>query len=109
MASLIGIAPNLRTILAAHVALKLVDRCGLRSPNDGQRHGLMGIAAEATDFEIAKASIEGLAECRRRLGRSLVPEHPLVPCNAGQPVRFLARLSGAPVRGADRCAEDALA
>ena len=62
MAALEGIAPNLRTVLAAHVTLKFMDRRGLRSPHDVQGHGLMRVAAEASDFEIEVTSIEGIAE-----------------------------------------------
>jgi hypothetical protein len=56
MALLVGIAAHLRAVLAAHVALQLMDRRALRSPPDVQRDGLIGVAA--MDFQIAVPSIE---------------------------------------------------
>ena len=53
MAALVGIATDLRAILAAHVALQLVDRRRLRPPDDVQGDGLMRVAAETFHFEIA--------------------------------------------------------
>ena len=52
MAALIGIAANLRAILAAQVSLQFVDRRRFRPRNDVQRHGLVGVAAEAADLEV---------------------------------------------------------
>ena len=66
MAALVGIAAHPRAVLATHVAFQFMDRRGLRSPHDVQRHGLMRVAAEAADFEIEVTSIEGIAERRRR-------------------------------------------
>lgn len=63
-----------------------------RSPHDVQRHGLMCVAAEATDFKIVVPGIKGVAEHGRRLGWSLISEHALVPSLAGKFVGFLARL-----------------
>ena len=50
MAALVGIAPDLRAVLAAHVALQFVDWCCLRPAHDIQGDGLVRIAAEAADF-----------------------------------------------------------
>ena len=58
MAALVGIASNLRPILAAHVPFQFMDRRGFRSPHDVQGDGLMRVAAEASDFEIAVSRIE---------------------------------------------------
>jgi hypothetical protein len=79
MAPLERISPDLRAILAAHVAFNLVDGRHLRSPHDCQRHGLMSVTAKAPDFEVAISGIEGVAEAWRWLGRSLETEHALVP------------------------------
>ena len=52
-------SPDLRAVLAAHVALQFVDWCCLRPAHDIQGDGLVRIAAEAPDFEIKKFSVEG--------------------------------------------------
>jgi hypothetical protein len=39
-----------------------MDGRGLRPSHDVERHGLMRVAAEASDFEIEVTSIEGIAE-----------------------------------------------
>jgi hypothetical protein len=61
MAALVRIAAHLRAILAAHVTFQFVDGGGLRSPHNVERHGLVRVATEASDFEIAVTSIEGIA------------------------------------------------
>ena len=53
MAPLIRIAANFRAVLTAHVAFEFMDRRRLRSPHDVEGDGLMRVAAEAFDFEIA--------------------------------------------------------
>jgi hypothetical protein len=58
MASLVGIAPDLQVTLAAHIALQLMDGRRLRPPHGIQRDGLMRVAAQAFDFEIATARHE---------------------------------------------------
>jgi hypothetical protein len=92
MAALVWISTNLGAVLAAHVALQLMDRRRLGPTNDVKGDALMGIATEAPDFEIAITSIECVAERRRRLGRSLVTEHTLVPGFTGEPISLLARI-----------------
>jgi hypothetical protein len=74
-----------------------------------QGDSLVGIAPEASDFEISVSGIERVAQSRRGLGRSLITEHPLVPSLARQPVGFLARLLGALGRSPDRSAINAFA
>jgi len=64
MAALVRIAANLRTVPAPHVALQFMDRRGLRSPHDVEGDNLMGVAAEAADFEIAVSRIECVAQPR---------------------------------------------
>ena len=64
MAPLVRIAGHLRAVLAAHVALKLMDRRRLRAPNDVQGDRLVGIAAEAPDFKIKVAHVERVAQGR---------------------------------------------
>jgi len=109
MASLVRIAANLRAVLAAHVALQLVDRCRLRSAHDVEGNGLVRVAAEAADFEIAVSGIERIAQRRGWLRRSLKPEHALIPRLAGQLVGFLAGFRGALCRCAHRSAVNRLA
>jgi hypothetical protein len=55
------ISADLRTVLAAHVALQFVDRRCFRPTDDVQGHSLMGAAAKAASVQrIAKAG-EGWA------------------------------------------------
>jgi hypothetical protein len=108
MAPLVGVAPNLRAVLAPHVSLQLMDWRALPPANDVERHRLMSIAAEAADFEIEVPRIQRVPQCRRRLRGTLVAEHALVSGFAGEPIRNLARLPGALRRCADRCAINAL-
>src|SRR3984957_7606629 len=91
VAALERIAPNLRAILEAHVALQFMYRGWLRSPHDVPRDGLVGVAPKAFHFEIAKPGIERIAERRRRLRRTLEVEHALVPRLDGEPIGFPAR------------------
>ena len=88
MAALVGIAPDLRAVLAPHVAFEFVDRCRLWSPRDVERDGLVRTAAKAFDFEIAKPGVDRIAQ--RRLRRSLKAKHALVLRLDGEPVGFLA-------------------
>ena len=81
----------------AHVAFQFVDRRRLSPAYNIERDGLVGVATEASDFKIAVTSIERIAESRRRLSWSLVPEHALVPGFTGEPISLLARL-GCPLR-----------
>src|SRR4029077_13510424 len=94
MATLERIAPHSRAILAAHVSFQLVDRRRLVPPHDVERHGLMRVTPEAADFEIGVPGVQGIAQRRRWLGRSLVPEHTVIPRFAGELVSFLTRLLG---------------
>ena len=48
----------------AHMALELVDRRCLRSADDVERNGLVGLAAEAAELEEAKPGIERITESR---------------------------------------------
>jgi hypothetical protein len=67
-------APHLRTILAPHVLLKLIDRCRLRPADHIERNGLVGVAAEALHLEIEVPGVQRVTQCRRRLRRA--PENP---------------------------------
>jgi len=69
-----------------------VDRCCLRAAHDVSGNGLVGVAAKATDFEIAVSGIERVAERGRWLRRSLKAQHAFIPCLTGKPVGFLACL-----------------
>jgi hypothetical protein len=51
MAALVGVAPNLRAVLAAHVAFQFVNRRCLGSAHDVQRYGLMRVTAKAADLK----------------------------------------------------------
>jgi hypothetical protein len=44
------------------VSLQLMDRRRLRAPHDIERHRLVGVAAEATDFEIEVARVERVTQ-----------------------------------------------
>src|SRR6476660_5970747 len=90
MAPLVGIATNLRAILAAHVAFRFMDRRRLRSPHDVERDGLMCVAAKAFNFQIAEPRVDGVAQRWRWLRRSLKAQHPLVPRLDGEPISLLA-------------------
>src|SRR4029077_10041846 len=109
MAALVRIAAHLGAVFAAHVAFQFMNRRGLWSPHDVQRHGLVGVAAKAADFEISEASVESITERWRRLRRSFVTKHPLIPCFTGKAVGFLAGLPGPFSRRPDRTAVDRFA
>jgi len=109
MTALVRIAAHLRAVLAAHVALKFVDRRGLRPAHDVERDSLMRVAAKAPDFKIEIARIEGITERRRRLRLSFVPDHPLIPRLASKAVGLFACLPGSFGRRPDRTAVNRLA
>lgn len=77
MAPLVRIATHLRTVLAAHVPLKLVDRCCFRSADHIECNGLVRVATEAPHFEIEVARVQRVTQCRRWLRRSTEAEHAL--------------------------------
>jgi hypothetical protein len=104
MAALVRIAAHLGAVFAAHVAFQFMNWRGLWSPHDAQRYGLVGVAAETADFEIAVTGIERVAQSGRRLGRSLVTEHALIPGFACKAAGFLPGLSGPFSRRPDRTA-----
>ena len=108
MAALERIAAHLGAVFAAHVAFQFMNRRGLWSPHDVQRYGLVGVAAKAADFEISEASVESITERWRRLRRSFVTKHPLIPCFTGKAVGFLAGLPGPFSRRPDpaQCSRD---
>ena len=58
MAALVRPPLKSRTILASQAAFQFMDRRCLGTPNNVQRHGLMGVAAKAFDFEIAEPGID---------------------------------------------------
>jgi len=78
-----------------------VDGRGLRPPNDIERDGLVGVAAEAADFKIGVSRIERVAERGRRLRWPLEGEHALAPRLARQLVGLPARFSRALSRYSD--------
>jgi hypothetical protein len=84
-----------------------MDRRRLRPPDDVQRNGLMGIAAQTFDFEIEVTGIECIAQRRGRLRRSLKAEHTLVPCLARQTIGGLPRLGRLFGGSPNRCAVNA--
>lgn len=109
MAALIRIAPNLRTILAAQVALQFMDRRVLRPADDVERDRLMRVAAEATDLKVTITGIQCVADGRRRLRRSLIAKHAIVPRLTREPVSFFPRMLGTLGRGSDRGSVNAFA
>jgi hypothetical protein len=66
MAAPVGIAPDFRAVLAAHVAFQFMDRRCLRSPHDVEGNRLMRVAAEAADLKIEVACIEDIAHHYRQ-------------------------------------------
>ena len=68
----------------------------------------VGVAAKATDFEIAVPGVERIAQRRRWLRRTLKAEHALVPRLDGEPVGLLASFHRALRRCPDRSAVDGL-
>jgi hypothetical protein len=105
MAALIGIAANLRAVLAAHVALQFVDGRRLRPAHDVQRHCLVCVTAEAADLEIEISCVLRVAEAGRGLSRSFESEHALVPGDTRQTVSVLPSLGRALRRMPNRTAE----
>ena len=66
MATLVRVATNCRTVLASHASFKLMDRSRLRPAHDVQCDGLVSVAAEEPDLEIALAGLERIAQNVRR-------------------------------------------
>src|SRR5258708_33739891 len=85
MAPLVGIAPDLRAVLAPYVAFQFMDWRRFRSPHDVEGNRLMRVAAKATDFEIAKPGVDRVTQRGRWLRRPLKAEHALVPRLAAEP------------------------
>jgi hypothetical protein len=52
---------------------------------------VVGVAAKAFHFEVAKPGVNCIAQRRRRLRRTLKAEHALVPRLDGETIGFLAR------------------
>jgi hypothetical protein len=88
------IAAHLRTILAAHVPLKLVDRCRLGPTDHIERHRLVPVAPKAANFEVHLTSVQRVTQCWRWLRWFPEAEHAFVPCVARQPISLLAGLLG---------------
>jgi hypothetical protein len=89
MAALVRIAANFQAVLAPHVAFQLMDRRRLRSPHDVERNGLIGVATEATNFEIAVSGIERVAE----RGRLAAPDPESRACACSTPRTQANRLA----------------
>jgi len=106
MAPLVWIASHLRAIAAPHVPFQFMDRRRLRAANDVQGYGLMRVATEAANFEIAKPGVERIPERGRRLRGPLEGEHPLIPSLAGQAVGLFAGFRRPLRRGPNACAVD---
>ena len=58
------LAADLRAILASHISFEFVDRRMLRSANEVECDGLIGVASQAANFEVAIASVYSVAEGR---------------------------------------------
>jgi hypothetical protein len=80
-----------------------MDGCRLRPANDIQRDRLVRVAAEAFHLKIQVTGVERVAEGRGGLGRSLIPEHALVPGLTGQPIGFFAPRLPAPLMPGSSC------
>jgi hypothetical protein len=61
MAPFVRVAPHLRTILAPHVPLKLVDRCCLGPANHVERNGLMRVNGTRRAMPCAVSRLRALA------------------------------------------------
>jgi hypothetical protein len=109
VAALVGIASNLRAILATHIPLQFMDGRRLGPADDIQRHCLVRVAAEAADLKIEVSGIQSVAEARRGLSRSFESEHALIPGDTRQTVSVLPSLGRALRRMPNRTAVDALA
>jgi len=109
MTALIGITPNLRAVLAAHVPLQFVDGRHLRPADDVQGHRLVGVAAKAADLKVEISRVQRVAEAGRGLSRSFETQHALVPGDTRQTVSFLPSLGRALRRMPNRTAVNALA
>jgi hypothetical protein len=109
MAALEGVTPNLRAVLAAHIAFQFVDGRRLRPADDVQSDRLMGVAAKAADLKIEISGLQSVAEGRRGLSRSFESEHALIPGDTRQTVSVLPSLGRALRRMPNRTAVDAFA
>ena len=80
MAALVGIAADLRAVLAAHVALKFMNGRRLRPPDDVEGDGLIGVATETSDFGVKVAALSTSASvgdgCAGPLKASIRLFHP---------------------------------
>jgi hypothetical protein len=109
MAALIGVAANLRAVLAAHVTFQFMDGRRLWPAHNVQGHRLVGITTEAADLKIEISGVQCVAEVGRRLSRSFETQHALVPCDTRQTVSFLPGLGRALGRMPNRTAVNAFA
>jgi hypothetical protein len=72
MAALVGIAPNLRAILASHVAFQFVDGGRLGPAHDVQSHRLACVATKTANLKIEVSGVQGVNQAPGTAGQ--------VPC-----------------------------
>jgi hypothetical protein len=61
-------------------------------PHYTRRNGLARVATETPHFKVQVAGVQRVTQGRRRLRRSLVAEHAIIPRLTRQPVGLLAGL-----------------
>ena len=71
MAALVGIAADLRAILAAHIPFQFMDRRRLRPTDNIQCHRLVGVTAQAADLKVEIPYVD-IAERLFLRGRELM-------------------------------------
>lgn len=71
-----------------------MDRCGFGPADNVEGDGLVGVAAQALDVEIAVSCIQRVADCRRRRRRPSEAQHSGVPRLARQAVGILWNYAG---------------
>jgi hypothetical protein len=96
VAALERIALKLGAVTASHVPLQFVDLCCLPPPHDIQGDRLVGVAAEAFDFEVEIAGVQRIGQRRGGLGGTVECQHAFVPSLAGKLIGSPASFSRAP-------------
>jgi hypothetical protein len=109
MAPLVGITPNLRAVLTAHVALQFVDGRRLWPTDNVPRHRLVGVRSRGSGPQGRDISRSARRRGWKRLSRAFESEHALVPGDTRQTVSVLPSLGRALRRMPNRTAVDAFA
>jgi hypothetical protein len=105
MAPFVRVTRHLRTFLAPHVPLKLVDRCRLRLRTTSSATVWCQSQPRTPHFERKVTGVQRVTQCRRRLRRSTEAKHGLVPSLTCEPIVLLGALR----RSTNGCAVNRLA